>query len=114
VILAGGFFSGRAFTVARQTTFFQSVGAPFDATKAQVFVHVNGMPRAVSIAAAHGTTQAIVATTWGAGDTGHEVFFPNVEVSGGTTMLTVAGGAIGTGSIPLVAGTITNVSVLVR
>lgn len=112
VILAGGFFSGRAFTTARQTTFFQGAGLTFDPTKAHVFVHVGGMPRAVSLAAAHDPAQAIVATAWAPGDTGHDVFFPNVDVGSGTTMLSVAGGAIGTGSIPLVAGTITNVSVL--
>lgn len=114
VILAGGFFSARAFTTARQDTLFQSVGVPFDATKAQVFVHVNGTPHAVSLAANHATAQAIMTTTWGAGNVGKNVFFPNVDVGGGTTVLTVEGGAIGTGTIPLIAGTITNVSVLVR
>lgn len=114
VILAGGFFSGRSFTTARQASFFQAAGLQFDSNKAQVFVHVNGTPHAVSLAAAHAATQAIVATTWAPGDTGHDVFFPNVDVGGGTTTLTVAGGAIGTGTIPLIAGTITNVSVLVH
>ncbi|HEY5926163.1 MAG TPA: hypothetical protein VIV11_30975 [Kofleriaceae bacterium] len=113
-ILAGGMYSARAFTTARQASFFQAAGLTFDTTKAQVFVHVNGTPRAVSIAAAHAAPQAIVATTWAPGDTGHDVFFPNVDVGSGTTMLTVAGGAIGTGTIPLVAGTITNATVLVR
>jgi hypothetical protein len=114
VILAGGFFSGRAFTTARQTSFYQAAGITFDATKAQVFVHVNGTPHAVSLAAAHAAPQAIVATTWAPGDTGKNVFFPNVDVGSGTTTLMVSGGAIGTGSIPLIAGTITNVSVLVH
>lgn len=111
VIQAGAFFSARAFTTARQATFFQMVGTAFDSNKAQVHVHVEGAPRAVQITAAHGTTQAITTTTWAAGDTGKEVFFPNVDVGAGTTMLTVTGGALGTGSIPLVAGTITNVTV---
>lgn len=114
VILAGGFFSGRAFTTARQASFFQTAGLQFDSNKAQVFVHVNGTPHAVALAAAHAAPQAIVATAWAPGDTGHDVFFPNVDVGGGTTTLTVSGGAIGTGSIPLIAGTITNVSVLVH
>lgn len=114
VIQAGGFFSGRAFTTARQQTLFQSVGAAFDSNKAQVLVHVNGTPRAVSLAAAHATTQANMTSTWGAGDIGKDVFFPNVDVGAGTTTLSVDGGAIGTGSIPLIAGTITNVSVLVH
>lgn len=112
VIQSGGFFSARAFTTARQETFFQSIGVPFDSTRAQVVVHVEGTPRAVSLAATHGPVQAVAATTWAPGATGHEVFFPNVEVGAGSTMLSVAGGAIGTGSIPLVAGTITSVSVL--
>lgn len=114
VILAGGFFSGRAFTTARQATFFASAGISFDSNKAQVFVHVNGTPHAVSLTAAHAPPQTIVATTWGAGDTGKEVFFPNVDVGSGTTTLTVAGGAIGAGNIPLIAGTITNVSILIH
>ena len=113
-ILAGGFFSARAFTTARQASFFTTIGQAFDSNKAQVFVHVNGTPHKVSIAAAHGPAQAIATTMWAPGDTGKNVFFPNVDVGGGTTMLTVEGGAIGTGSIPLVANTITNVSVLVH
>ena len=112
VIQAGVVISARAFTTARQTTVFQAVGAAFDPAKAQVFVHVDGTPRAVSIAAAHATTQAVAATTWTAGDTGHDVFFPNVDIGGGTTTVSVAGGAVGTGAIPLVAGTITNVTVI--
>ncbi len=114
VILAGGFYSARAFTTARQDTFFQAIGQPFDSNKAQVFVHVSGTPHAVSLAATHGPAQAIATTMWAPGGTGKDVFFPNVDVGSGTTMLTVEGGAIGTGSIPLVAGTITNVSVLVH
>jgi hypothetical protein len=114
VILAGGFFSARAFTTARQASFFQAAGLTFDSNKAQVLVHVNGTPAAVSLAAAHAAPQAVAATTWAPGDTGHEVFFPNVDVGNGTTTLSVAGGAIGTGSIPLVAGTITNVAVVVH
>lgn len=114
VILGGGFHSASAWTTDRQNTFFTQIGQTFDSTKAQVHVHVDGTPAAVSIGAAHGATQAVSATTWAAGDTGKDVFFPNVEVGSGTTMLTVAGGAVGTGSIPLVANTITNVTVLVR
>jgi hypothetical protein len=112
VILAGNLFHGSNFTTVRQQSFFMDAGLTFDPTKAQVFVHVDGTARAVSIDAAHGTAQAIVATTWAAGDTGKDVFFPNVDVGGGTTMLTVAGGAIGTGAIPLVAGKMTNVNVI--
>jgi hypothetical protein len=114
VIQAGGFYSARSWTTQRQTTLFTQVGAPFDATKAQVHVHVDGNPRAVTIAAAHGTAQAIATTgaTWTAGSTGVDVFFPNVDVGTGQTMLTIAGSSVGAGNIPLVAGTLTNVTVL--
>ncbi|MBA3537992.1 MAG: hypothetical protein H0T79_00035 [Deltaproteobacteria bacterium] len=110
VILAGAMFSARAFTTDRQASFFTAVGAAFDPTKAQVLVHVAGTPRAVSLEAAHAAAQAH-ATTWAPGDTGLDVAFPNVDVGTGTTNLAVAGGAVGTGAIPLVAGTLTVVTV---
>jgi len=47
------------------------------------------------------------------GDTGQEVFFPDVDSTDGATTLS-ATGAIGTGSIPLAAGKITNVSILAK
>jgi len=114
VIQSGGFFSARAFTAMRQTSFFAMVGAAFDPTKAQVFVHIDGPERTVSLAATHATAQAVRSGTasndWVPGAQGVDVFFPNVDVGGGTTMLSTDTAAIGTGSIPLVAGTITNVS----
>ncbi len=115
VIQAGGFYNVRSWTTDRQTTLFTQVGAAFDATKGQIHVHVDGNPRAVSIAAAHGTTLALAtmdATTWTATSTGVDVFFPNVDVGSGQTMLTVTGGAVGTGNIPVIAGTLTNVTVV--
>ena len=109
VIHSGGFFSGRAFTTGRQV----ALGVTLDPAKAHVFVHVDGTERTVSLAAPHGAAQAIRSTTgsdWAAGAQGTDVFFPNVDVGTGTTMLTTETAAIGTGSIPLVAGTLTNVS----
>ncbi|MDX2086257.1 MAG: hypothetical protein SFX73_00350 [Kofleriaceae bacterium] len=115
VIFAGAMFSGRSFTADRRTSFFTDVvGAPFDATKAQVFAHVAGAPRMVTLAATHGPAQAVTGTAWAAGSTGTDVFFPNVDVGDGSTTLSAAGGAIGTGSIPLVAGTITNVTLFAQ
>lgn len=103
VIRAGGMWSGRLFGVDR---------VPADLTKAQVVVHVNGTPRAVSLGAAHAAPQAVNGATWAAGDTGSVVYFPDVDPAGGTTTLQLAGGMIGPASIPLVAGTVTNVSVI--
>jgi len=102
VIQAGGMWSGRAFVTGKVT---------IDLAKAQVFVHVNGTPRSVSIAAAHGPSLARVNDTWAPGDTGSDVFFPDVDPAGGSTTLS-AGTAIGTGSIPLVAGKMTNLAIL--
>lgn len=105
VILAGGFWSGRTFLQNRET---------YDLTKAQVYVHIDGPARAVSLdsAHAHGPLQAVVDKTWAPGDTGHEVFIPDVDPSGGTATLSVAGGAVGAGSIPLAAGKMTTLSVI--
>ena len=109
-ILAGGFWSGRMITTARLATL--APGA--DMSKAHVMVHVDGQRRAVAILATHGTAQAYSGTAWAAGESGSDVFFPNVDIASGSTTLTVVGGAIGTGSIPLQAGKLTMVTVLAK
>ncbi len=114
VIRAGAFFSVRQFTAARRDTFFAQAGFAFAPALAQVFVHVHGSQRAVSLSANHAPPQAIANNTWAPGDTGKEVFFPNVDPGAGEAMLSVAGGAIGTGMIPLVAGKFTYVTVYPR
>jgi hypothetical protein len=105
VILAGGTWSGRTFVQGRES---------YDPAKAQVYVHVDGPAHAVSLDAAHspGQIQAVATNMWAPGDTGHEVFIPDVDPSGGSAMLSVAGGAIGAGSIPLVAGKMTTLTVV--
>jgi hypothetical protein len=104
-ILAGGSWSGRGFVMGKQNP---------DPTKAQVFVHVNGTPPlVVALTAMHGATQARVNDTWAPGETGQEVFFPDVDPAGGLTTLS-AGSAIGTGMIPLVAGKMTIVSIIAK
>lgn len=105
VILAGGFWSGRTFIDGRET---------YDPAKAQVYVHIDGPARAVSLDASHapGQIQAVATNMWAPGDTGHEVFIPDVDPSGGSATLLVAGGAVGAGSIPLVAGKMTTLTVV--
>ncbi len=102
VIVAGGAWSARAFVTSRQLV---------DPTKAQVFVHVSGIPRKVTVNADHASTQARTNDTWSTGDTGNDVFFLDVDPSGGAAELS-ADGAIGGGSIPLVAGKVTYVSIV--
>jgi hypothetical protein len=105
MVRAGGAWSGRNFTADRQA----SLGVTLDPAKAHVFVHVDGPARTVALAAAHGDAQTFSGTTWGPGDTGTEVFFPNVDV--GTTALSATGGStVGTGEIPLEANKVTNVT----
>jgi hypothetical protein len=107
VVAAGGEYSSRAYS----TTVAQTFG--FMPGLAQVLIHVDGTPRAVQIAAPHAATQAFTeAGGWAAGDTGENVFFPNVDPSSGTTMVTVTGGAVGTGEIPLSGGTFTYLTVI--
>ena len=107
VVAMSGEYSSRAYS----TTVAQTFG--FMPGLAQVLIHVDGTPRAVQIAAPHAATQAFTeAGGWAAGDTGDNVFFPNVDPSGGTTMVTVTGGAVGTGEIPLAGGTFTYLTVI--
>lgn len=107
VILAGVDWSGRNFVQGRETV---------QAGKAHVFVHISGPARAVSLDAAHshGPIQAVVTDTWAPGNTGHEVFIPDVDPAGGTAMLSVVGGAIGAGAIPLMADKITTLTVVTQ
>lgn len=111
-IRAGAFFSGRMITMQRLATLIPT----FDAAKAHVMVYVDGPARGVAIAASHDPAQAYSGTAWAAGEAGQDVLFPNVDVvtSGGSTMLSVVGGAIGTGLIPLQPGKLTLVNVMTR
>jgi hypothetical protein len=106
VIASGQMFSARAFTVA------QAASVGFDSTKAQVFVHVDGTPRAVSITGTHQPAEAFDGTTWAAGDTGANVYFPNVDPAPGMTTVSTTGSSIGTGTVPLAAGTITYLTIV--
>ena len=110
VITHGAMFSGRAFTTKRENTFFPEILQPYDPTRAQVFVHVVGTPRKVSLLVGHGPAQIVSGTGWVEGDTGAEVFFPNV-LAQGTAMITISSG-IGGGLIPVVPGSITNVTLI--
>lgn len=110
VIDANGLFSARAMTQARQDAMFAQIGQPYSAIQAQLIVHVGGTPRQVSLSANHAATQRFDGTTWAAGDTGGDVFFPNVDP--GSVQVTVTGGAIGTTTLTLEKGAYTYVSVI--
>ena len=84
----------------------------YDATKGQVFVHVVGTPHAVAVAAAHGAAYRFDGTAWAAGDTGSDVYIPNVAVGSGTTTVTVTGTTGIPPSVPLLAGKFTYLTAL--
>ena len=111
VILAGGRLSAHAFTDARRDAVFQTSGLTFDPGAAQVLVHVEGPPRAVTLEQDTDTAQALNGT-WARGNVGPDVFFPNVPVADGTVVVSLMGGAIGDGEIPIAAGTLTVVTVI--
>jgi hypothetical protein len=113
VFYAGGHFVARALTAARVSTFYAAVGSAFDAARAQLLVHIDGPARAVSITSPHAAEQAFDGTRWAAGSTGGDVYFPNIDVTGSMmTTVTVAGGAIGTGSLALHSGAIMYMTVI--
>lgn len=108
LIQTGAMLSYRSFTTTRGADF------GFDAAKAGVFVHVEGTPRAVTVAGA-GSPFAFDGSSWAMGNTGQNVYFPGV-VPGITGMATVSmsGTSVGTGSVPVSAGTITYLTILAR
>ncbi|HEV7558915.1 MAG TPA: hypothetical protein VGO00_25760 [Kofleriaceae bacterium] len=103
---AGGEYSTRSLSTTRATAF------GYNPAKAQVMVHVDGTPGSVSLTGSHDATQAFDGSAWAAGDTGVNVFFPNVDPSSGNESVGTSGSAIGTGSIPVVAGTFTYLSII--
>jgi hypothetical protein len=114
VLAAGATFSVRAMVQSRMASMATQIGTPFDSGAGQLYVHVDGAARQVSISAAHAATQRFDGTSWAAGDTGSDVFFPDVALAGGPVAVNVAGGAVGTGSYTLEAGKMTYLTVVTR
>ncbi len=102
VICAGGRWVGREFLGGAR---------PYDPGRAFVLVHISGPPRAVSITAAHGQTRIMDSGSWVPGAMGRDVFFPEVDPTQGQTKV-IADDAIAPDSIPLVAGTMTEVTIV--
>jgi hypothetical protein len=114
VIAAGGAYSARAMTQARVLTMATQIGAPLAADHGQLVVHVSGTPRQVSISAPHAAAQRFDGSAWAAGDTGSDVFFPNVDLSGGAVTVSMTGTSVGTGSYTLEPGKLTYLSVIAQ
>ena len=116
VTLANGVFVARSMTQARVATFYASVGSSFDQTRGNLLIHVNGTPRAFAIAEPHAPEQAYSGAAWSAGDTGSDVFFPNIAIptSKRTNVTVVGGNAVGLGAAQLAPGAITYMTVILR
>jgi len=106
VLGAGGVVSLRSFTAAQG----QMPPFAYDAAKAQVYVHVVGGQRAVDVATAHAPGFHYTGTAWASGQTGTDVYVPNVDPTGGETKVAVTGGTE-VGTIPIAAGAFTYVAV---
>jgi hypothetical protein len=114
VVAAGAPFSfrARAMVQARVATLFAQIGQPLATDRGQLVVHVIGTPRPVAISAAHAATQRFDGTSWAAGDTGSDVFFPNVDLGGGAVTVSMTGASVGTGSYTLEPDKLTYLSVI--
>lgn len=97
--------SARAMTAMRQAEMFTAVGAAYDASKAQLVVHVDGTATMVTTSASHAAAQRFDGTSWGPGAAGSDVFLPNVAP--GVTTVTVGST---TYSLTLAAGVFTYLS----
>jgi len=104
VLGANGAFSLRTFTAARG----QQPPFLYDAAKAQVFVHVIGGARPVDVSSAHDAGFHFTGSAWVAGQTGTDVYVPNIDPIGGVAKVAVDS-ATEIGTLPIAAGAFTYV-----
>ena len=115
VIAADGAFTARAMTQSQEAAMFTQIGAAYDAAQAQLFVHLDGALRAVSISANHAPAQQFDGTSWQAypdasTPIGGDLLFPNVDAR--AVQITVAGGATGPTAFTLEADRVTYVALI--
>ncbi|HEY4243083.1 MAG TPA: hypothetical protein VGM88_24895 [Kofleriaceae bacterium] len=83
VVADGAMFSARAITAERAAVFFSEMeggfGVTYDPTKPQLFVHVNGGSALVDTDADHDTALTFNGTIWSGGNTGTDLYFPNLS-----------------------------------
>lgn len=113
VLVPNASFSVRAMVRGRLASMETQIGAPLAPSDGQLYVHVVGMPHAVSISAAHAAAQRFDGAQWAAGNTGSDVFFPNIDLSGGVVGVTIAGNAVGNGNFLLEPGKLTYLTLIV-
>jgi hypothetical protein len=112
VIAAGGAYSARAMAEFRVAEMFAQIGQPLKAGRAQLVVHVNGIQHPLQISGAHDATQRFDGTAWAAGDTGRDVFFPNIDLSLGLVIVDTTGPSTGTGTYLLEPDKVTYLAII--
>lgn len=111
-----GFVSTRSFRNARAAEFFtqQGIAGGYDATKAQLLVQTVGTPRAVTIDRVASPVALDANNVWAAGAAGSEVLFPNLDPATATVNVGSSGTVLGAGAVPLVAGKLTFVTLVLQ
>jgi hypothetical protein len=105
VVQSGALLSYRSFTTTRAADF------GFDARLGQVYVHVHGGSRMVTTATPPGVKKIFDGTAWIDGTTGSDFYLGNI--AGTSTTLVVSGGSsFGGGTVPLVPGRFTYVTIV--
>jgi len=107
VVQSGAMLSLRSFKTTRAADF------GFSATKAHVFVHVDGGSRTATTASPAAVQKHFDGAMWADGNTGSDIYLGNIDAQG-TTALTVPDTAKGAGSIPLTTGAFTYVTVTTK
>ena len=107
--------STRSFTTTRAVSFYleQNIAGGYDASKAQLLVQTIGTPRAVTIDRA-ASPRALNGETWSATAAGTDVLFANLDPIQDQVVVGSSGAVIGAGSVPLVAGKLTFVTLILR
>ncbi len=115
VLAAAGSISTRSFTNARALSFYteQNITGGYDVGKAHLLVQTIGTPRAITLDRA-ASPRALNGTTWTASAAGSEVLFGNLDPMQDQVVVGSSGVVLGAGAVPLVAGKITFVTLVLQ
>lgn len=115
VLDIAGSLSTRSFTNARAMSFYteQNIAGGYDASRAQLLVQTIGAPRAVTIDRA-ASPRALNGETWSATAAGSEVLFANLDPIQDQVVVGSSGTVVGAGAVPLVAGKLTFVTLILQ
>ncbi|MBP9084870.1 MAG: hypothetical protein KBG15_02085 [Kofleriaceae bacterium] len=115
VLDIAGSVSTRSFTNARAMSFYteQNIAGGYDVSKAQLLVQTIGTPRAVTIDRV-ASPRGLNGETWSATAAGSEVLFANLDPTQDQVVVGSSGVVVGAGAVPLVAGKLTFVTLVLQ